>query len=100
MDDFTDGFDNDVNNDGYDSELIEVTSAAEVEMTVSTRSFQFRQWVRIFNKGPGRIEIGPQGKPKEVLFRNQGVTINHGDNNKVYATALSVDCDVLVTESG
>lgn len=101
MDDFTDGFDNDVNNDGYDSEEKTVTDAAEIEMTVTGRSFEFRQWVRIYNKGPGRIEIGPQGKPKEILFKNQGVTLNHGDKNKVYAIATSnVDCVVVVTESG
>lgn len=94
------GFDNDVNNDGYDSAVISVTNATEVEAAVPTSSVEFRQWVRIVNKGPGRILYGPQGKEKDVLLRNQGVTLNHGPDNKIYLIAQTITCDVLIMESG
>jgi len=96
------GFDNDVNNDGFDSELkTDIDNSTEVEATVTVSSVDFRQWVRIVNQGPGKLLYGPQGKPKDTLVKGQGVTLNHGPDNKVYIIAESgVDCDVLIMESG
>lgn len=92
------GFDNDVNNEEFDSVELSVTSSSEVEAT--TGNLTFRQWVRIYNNGPGKVLVGPQGKPKEVLFKNQGITFNHGPDNPVYVIAENATTNVLVMESG
>lgn len=96
------GFDNDVNNDGFDSELkTGIDDQNEVEATVTNSTVDFRQWVRIVNKGPGKLLYGPQNKPKDILIKGQGVTLNHGPDNAVYIIAESgATCDVLIMESG
>jgi hypothetical protein len=93
------GFDNDVNNDGFDSVEITVNDVSEVEAT--TNNLEFRQWVRIVNKGPGRLLVGPLGKPKEELRKGQGIVYNHGPDNQVYMIAESGSSVIaLVVESG
>lgn len=100
MSDFEQGFGNDVNNDEYSSAELNLNGATPVEAT--TGNVEYRQWVRIYNKGNSKVEFGPQAGPWEPLFKNQGVTLNHGPDLPVYVRVLdgSGNATVLVQESG
>lgn len=88
------------NDDVNDEEFRSVQLVAGAEQEATTGLVDCRQWVRVYNKGIGTIEVGPQGDPKEILFPFQGVTYNHGPNNKVFFTALTGTPNVVITESG
>lgn len=92
----------DVNSQVYETREFTITSASgEVEAFTTIATKTKRQWIRVVNKGPGRILVGPQGQPKETLFKNQGKYWNHSDDLEIYVElATGSTAVVFVEESG
>jgi hypothetical protein len=92
----------DVNKKVYKTkEFLIGSSSGEVECFTDATTKASRQWIRVVNKGPGKIEVGPQGEPKETLFKNQGKYWNHSADLPIYVEHVSgVDTTVFVEESG
>ena len=89
----------DVNNKVYDTNEFTISSGQELEAFTDVK--EDRQWIRVVNKGPGRILVGPENQPKEELRRNQGKYWNHGKDLPIFVElSTGSSAVVFVEESG
>jgi hypothetical protein len=90
----------DVNSRVYDTAEIAVPSSGEVLCETPGANAK-RQWIYVKNLGPGKVGVGPTGKPKDVLIKNQGKFFNNASNLEIYAELDSGgSATVFVEESG
>lgn len=79
---------------------ITVTDSVEVVARVGASNLENREFIRIFNNGPGKLLVGPSGSPKEVVYRNTGITINLGPDVDIYMIAESGASPVALVWEG
>ena len=92
----------DVNNDGYVSGSVAVTSVA-VEAKVGASRLYGREIITLTNKGPKTVYYGPSGVTSttgDTLLKGQFVSLPFGDNVPVYIICAAAEtATVIVQES-
>lgn len=91
----------DVNNKVYDSAIISINNGDPETLLLTPSAHEGRQWIYIKNLGPGKISVGPQGRPKDQLSKNEFKYYNHGFELDIYAEVTGgTSADVYIEESG
>jgi len=90
----------DVNNDGYVSGAVSVTSVA-IEAKVGASKLAGREWITITNKGPKTLYYGPAGVTTtsgDFLYKDQFVSLNHGELIAVFLVCAGADTATAIVQ--
>jgi len=90
----------DVSNDSYVSGSVNVTSSA-VEAKVGGSRLAGRETITITNKGAKTVYYGPSGVTSasgDVLYKDQYVSLNIGDNTGVFVVCASGDTATVIVQ--
>jgi hypothetical protein len=90
----------DVNNEGYVSGAVAVTSIA-VEAKVGASRLSGREALTITNKGAKTIYYGPSGVTSatgDPLFKDQFVSLPSGDNIGVFVVTNGADTATVIVQ--
>lgn len=90
----------DVDNDGYVSNAVAVTSTA-VEAKAGAAKLSKREGITITNKGPSKVYYGPLGVTDvtgDVLYKDQFVSLPLGDQIAIYVVCSTGQTSTVIVQ--